>query len=89
MGAVPPDGDPYAPVRRREPIGAMVLIGLGLLFLFNTLGFFRFDWIAHLWPIFIIGLGAWLLIRRSRANVRLNGQSRDVPPPPPPAGGAQ
>src|SRR5580698_5869819 len=44
VGAVPPlDVDPYAPVPRREPIGAIVLIGLGLLFLFNTLGIFRFD----------------------------------------------
>jgi Domain of unknown function (DUF5668) len=81
-GTVPPEGDPYAPVRRREPVGAIVLIGLGLLFLFNTLGFFRFNWIGHFWPLFIIGLGAWLLIRRTRG----------IPPPPPPgppAGGGQ
>jgi hypothetical protein len=83
MGAMPPEVDPYAPVPRREPIGAIVLIGLGLLFLLNTLGFFRFNWIGHAWPIFIIGLGAWLVIRRTRG----------VPPPPappaPPAGGTQ
>ena len=77
VAAVPPlDVDPYAPVPRREPIGAIVLIGLGLLFLFNTLGIFRFDWIGHTWPILIIGLGAWLLIKRTRG----------VPPPPPPPG---
>jgi hypothetical protein len=86
FGATPPGGavgpDAYAPVRRREPVGAIVLIGLGLLFLFNTLGFFRFDWIGHFWPLFVIGLGAWLLIRRTRG----------IPPPPPPgppAGGGQ
>ena len=81
-GAMPPGNvDPYVPVRRREPVGAIVLIGLGLLFLFNTLGFFRFDWIGHFWPLFVIGLGAWLLIRRTRG----------IPPPPPgpPAGGGQ
>ncbi|HEY1809218.1 MAG TPA: B-box zinc finger protein [Acidobacteriaceae bacterium] len=91
--AVPPEVDPNAPVRRREPVGAIVLIGLGLLFLFNTLGVFRFDWIGHLWPLFIIGLGAWLLIRRAgSSDVRLGGRigkTHDNPPPPPPAGGGQ
>jgi hypothetical protein len=83
---VPPGVDPYTPVRRREPIGAIVLIGLGLLFLFNTLGVFRFDWFGHTWPILIIVLGAWLVYRHTRG----------VPPPPPPpapptppSGGAQ
>ncbi|MFY9939281.1 MAG: DUF5668 domain-containing protein [Silvibacterium sp.] len=74
VGAVPPEVDPYAPMPRREPIGAIVLIGLGLLFLFNTLGIFGFDWFHHTWPFLIIGLGAWLLYRRTRG----------VPPPPPP-----
>jgi hypothetical protein len=81
-GTVPPDVDPYAPVPRREPIGAIVLIGLGLLFLFNTLGIFRFNWIGHLWPLFVIGLGAWLLFRRTRGLP-------PPPPPAPPAGGGQ
>jgi hypothetical protein len=81
VGGVPPGTDPYAPVRRREPIGAIILIGLGLLFLFNTLGFFRFDWFGHTWPFLIIALGAWLLIRRTRGV--------PPPPPPPPSGGLQ
>ena len=90
FGAMPPDGDPSMPLRHREPVGAIVLIGLGLLFLFNTLGFFRFNWIGHFWPIFVIGLGAWLLIRRTGADVRFSarmGKTHDNPPPPPPAGG--
>jgi len=90
--AVPPDVDPNAPLRRREPVGAMVLIGLGMLFLFNTLGIFRFDWIGHLWPLVVIGVGAWLLIRRAGGDVRLGariGKNHDNPPPPPPAGGGQ
>jgi hypothetical protein len=83
-GPVPPlEPDPYAPVRRREPVGAIVLIGLGLLFLFNTLGVFRFDWFGHTWPILIIVLGAWLLFRRTR------GVPPPPPPPAPPAGGGQ
>ena len=88
----PGEVDPYLPVRRREPVGAIVLIGLGLLFLFNTLGFFRLDWIGHFWPLFIIGLGAWLLIRRTRMDAHFAarfGKPHDNPPPPPPAGGGQ
>jgi hypothetical protein len=79
----PPEPDPYTPARRREPVGAVVLIGLGLLFLFNTLGIFRFDWFSHTWPILIIAIGAWLLIRRTR------GVPPPPPPPAPPAGGGQ
>ena len=88
---VPPPYPPPAPARR-EPIGAIVLIALGLLFLFNTIGFFRFDWIGHFWPLFIIGLGAWLLIRRTGMNVGMGariGRKNDNPPPPPTAGGGQ
>jgi Domain of unknown function (DUF5668) len=91
VGGVPPVGAPYVPpiAARREPIGAIVLIALGLLFLFNTIGFFRFDWIGHFWPIFIIGLGAWLFIRRSGMNIWAGrmGKRNDTPPPPPSGGG--
>jgi TM2 domain-containing membrane protein YozV len=67
--------------RRPEPIGAIVLIVVGMLFLFSTLGFLRFNWIGHGWPILVIGVGIWMLVRRSR----------EVAPPPtePPAGGGQ
>ena len=83
-GPIPPlEPDPYAPVRRREPVGAIVLIGLGLLFLFNTLGIFGGDWFRHAWPILIIVLGGWLLFRRTR------GVPPPPPPPAPPVGGGQ
>lgn len=88
-------GDPYAavppvppippmppdmPGRRPEPIGAIVLIAVGMLFLFSTLGFLRFDWIGRGWPLLVIAVGIWLLVRRTR----------EVPPPPaPPTGGGQ
>jgi hypothetical protein len=76
---VPPDVELQA--ARREPIGAIVLIGLGMLFLFNTLGLLSFDWIGRGWPLLVIGIGAWLLIKRTR--------SMRTPPPPPPTGGVQ
>jgi hypothetical protein len=80
--AVPPIPPlpPDLPGKRPEPVGAIVLIVVGMLFLFSTLGVFRFDWIGHGWPILVIVIGVWLLVRRTR----------EVPPPPaPPAGGAQ
>ena len=54
--------------KRNEPIGAIVLIGLGVIFLFGTLGIFHFDWIGRGWPLIIIGVGAWLFFKRAREN---------------------
>ncbi len=33
-----------------SPVGAVVLIGLGMLFLLANLGWFSFHWISHSWP---------------------------------------
>ena len=74
---VPPDVELEA--ARREPIGAIVLIGLGMLFLFNTLGFFSFDWVDHGWPVLIIAIGIWLFVRRARFAARFT--PHPVPPP--------
>lgn len=46
----------------KTPTVAIVLIGLGLLFLLNTSGLFEFD-LDRLWPISLIGLGVWLFLR--------------------------
>ena len=90
-GAVPPM-PPFPPIApqmeleraRREPIGAIVLILLGMLFLFNTLGFFNFGWVSHGWPLIIVGIAVWLLARNS-------GRFRYVAPvgPQPPVGTQQ
>ena len=45
------------------PTGAIVLIGLGVFFLLHTLGVFEFG-IGRLWPLFLIFLGGWVLVRR-------------------------
>ena len=68
-GSVDPAVPPVPPVpplywRRREPIGALVLVGFGLLLLLNQIG-----WVTHavlrlVWPLALIGFGAWLIIRR-------------------------
>jgi hypothetical protein len=45
------------------PTGAIVLIGIGVLFLLSTTGLFdvNFD---HLWPLLLILLGGWILASR-------------------------
>lgn len=57
---------PVPPVgwRRKEPIGAIVLIGLGLLFLLGQLDIFSGRLLEFTWPVLLIGLGVWLIVRR-------------------------
>jgi hypothetical protein len=46
---------PMIPWQRKEPVGAIVLIGLGLLFLVGQMRF--------AFPLILIGLGVWLIVR--------------------------
>ena len=65
---VPVQPAPAMPAPRRgEPIGAIVLIVVGLLFLLSTLGVLDVDWLGRGWPLLLVVAGAWLLIRRVRA----------------------
>jgi hypothetical protein len=69
MGEVPLQGayggaPPAAPARAWHglPVGAIVLIGIGLLFLLDNLGF---DFPVHrFWPVILIVLGVWLVAKR-------------------------
>jgi len=47
-------------------MSAIVLIGLGLLFLMANLGWFSVHWITHFWPAILIVVGLWLLMKRQR-----------------------
>jgi len=69
----PPYGDPSIPPipppppygwKRREPVGAVVLIGLGMLFLLGQLDIFHGRLMEFAWPLLLIGLGVWLIVRR-------------------------
>jgi Domain of unknown function (DUF5668)/B-box zinc finger len=47
----------------KAPVGALILIGLGVLFLLHTLDIWDFS--AHrIWPLILIGIGTFLLFRR-------------------------
>jgi TM2 domain-containing membrane protein YozV len=70
------------------PVGPVVLIAIGVLFLLDNLGLLPLVDILRYWPLLLIGLGVYLLY------ARLNGPlpvvppppSGPFPPPPPPAG---
>jgi TM2 domain-containing membrane protein YozV len=50
--------------RRREPIGAVILIALGVLFLLDRIDFLSGRVFEFSWPLVLIGLGVWLIVRR-------------------------
>lgn len=44
----------------------IILVSLGLIFLGNNFGIFRwFNW-SLFWPLVLIGVGAWLMVQRRR-----------------------
>jgi hypothetical protein len=53
---------PPPPPRDNAPIGAIVLIALGVLFLLNNLEILR---MRHLGPLFVIGVGLWIAYKRT------------------------
>jgi hypothetical protein len=61
-----PPFPPVPPVywRRREPIGAVILIALGVLFLLGQFDWFSWHMFQYFWPLLLIGLGVWLIVRR-------------------------
>jgi TM2 domain-containing membrane protein YozV len=67
MATAYPDGKPNVPPNftyRRGPTGAVILIGLGLLFLLDNLGIFRWSWTGRYWPVILIVLGVYIAARR-------------------------
>ncbi len=60
----------YAPPKERErnPVGAVVLIGLGIILLMANLGWFSFSWVSHFWPVILITIGVFLFIKRQRGE---------------------
>jgi TM2 domain-containing membrane protein YozV len=63
-GFVPPATSipPYG-WRRKEPVFAFVLIGLGIVFLLQSMGIVGHI-LHYIWPVMLIGMGIWLILRR-------------------------
>lgn len=57
---------PVGPMSARSPVGPLVLIGLGVVFLLNNLDVLNFDAIIKYWPVLFIALGVYLLYVRLR-----------------------
>jgi hypothetical protein len=70
QGPFPPPGNPDAPPapphgwHHKGPIGAIVLIVLGVLFLLGQLEIFQVQLLEFAWPVLLIALGVWLIVRR-------------------------
>jgi TM2 domain-containing membrane protein YozV len=60
-----PAFDPGA--TRSLPVGAVILIALGAIFLLGTVGILNEHWLHHGWPLIIIAVGVWLLYKNSRS----------------------
>lgn len=60
----------------RFPAGPVVLIGLGILFLLNTMDVLRIEQIVRWWPLGLIALGAYMLY------CRLTGANAEPPAAP-------
>jgi hypothetical protein len=65
----------------RLPLGPVILIGIGVLFLLDNLGLLALGEIVRYWPLILIGIGVYSLYSR------LSGPMPVVPPPPPPPSG--
>jgi hypothetical protein len=51
------------------PVGPVVLIGMGVIFLLNNLGVLRLSMIFKFWPLSLIGLGVYMLYQRTQERV--------------------
>ena len=64
-----PLSDPFEAWTRNRPIGPIILIGLGALFLLNNFGVFDFFRVRQIfWPVVLIGVG--FLMLRNRVSGR-------------------
>jgi hypothetical protein len=65
------------PQQQRIPTVAIVLIALGCLFLLRTAGIFDYDE-DLIWPVVLIGLGVFMVIRRRNAIEGIDERGRRI-----------
>ena len=66
--SAPPSPGPGSELTRHGPhipTAAIVLIGLGVIFLLDNLGIFHWHWMGRMWPLILIVIGVWLFARRT------------------------
>ncbi len=75
-----------APQTGRLPLGPIILIGIGIMFLLDTLHVFNFRDVGRFWPVILILVGAYLLYTRLSASAHVRPVSYpSAPAAPPPA----
>jgi hypothetical protein len=57
------------------PVGAVILIGLGVLFLLHTMGIMEYGF-ERFWPLILIFLGGWMFYRNWERSQRICGCGR-------------
>ncbi|MGH9775460.1 MAG: LiaI-LiaF-like domain-containing protein [Candidatus Acidiferrales bacterium] len=63
-GEANPAGQTAVPRRPTGPVAAIILIGLGVLFLMGNLDIFPTRIFEHGWPLILVVIGIWMLYRR-------------------------
>ncbi len=86
MGIVPDEWSSIMPASGhfgRAPVGPIVLIAIGVLYLLNTLDLVNFRQIARFWPVVLILVGAYMLYSRVTAptNIARSGEPYTDPGP--------
>src|SRR5262249_10239907 len=56
--------DPLEAWSRNRPVGPIILIALGMLFLLNNFHWFPFYRLGRLWPLILIGVGVMMFRNR-------------------------
>jgi hypothetical protein len=72
----------------RLPIGPIILIGIGVIFLLDTLHLFDFREFGRFWPVLLILVGAYMLYARMSGPAPVPPAPREASTPPRPAGPA-
>jgi hypothetical protein len=66
----------------RAPLGPILLIMLGVLFLLDTLRVIEFRELARFWPVLLILVGAFMLYNRVTSPTPVRPAPRAQQPPP-------
>jgi len=64
----------FGTAEKAAPLGPLILIVLGVLFLFNTLDFFPLRFLWKFWPAILIAIGVWLLWQRTSGTPTSSGR---------------
>jgi hypothetical protein len=59
-----PTADPVEIWGKDRPVGPIILIGLGVIFLLNSFSWFPFYRMQRLWPLILIAAGALMFRNR-------------------------